>query len=71
MLDFENLPDLPEGALAKADRPSRTRLTKLTRKDTLLPEDLHYEVKTILYGRYGTNTVNVVDTMEAVVELRS
>lgn len=40
-LDFENLPDLPEGALAVTS--CRTRLAKLTRKDTLLPKDIHYE----------------------------
>ncbi len=43
-LDFENLPHIPEGAFAPATRRSQMCLAKLKPKDTLLPEDVHYEV---------------------------
>lgn len=44
-LDFENLPPIPEGAFTKATRRSQICLAKLTPKDTLLPPDVHYEVR--------------------------
>lgn len=43
-IDFENLPPLPEDAFKLAVRKEQICVKTLTVKDTLLPEDLHYEV---------------------------
>ena len=43
-LDFNNLPELPEGALALAAPEDITLKSWGSRAPTLLPEDLHYKV---------------------------
>jgi hypothetical protein len=43
-IDFENLPQLPEGALARGSRKQTCLVTAATTAPTLLPQDLHYQV---------------------------
>ena len=50
-IDFENLPPLPPDALRPAGRKEQTVLKTLTAKNTLLPEDLHFEVGPAVYQK--------------------
>jgi hypothetical protein len=43
-IDFEHLPELPEGALQRGSRKQTCLVTAATTAPTLLPQDLHYQV---------------------------
>ena len=51
VLDFLNLPPIPPGAFDLAARKDQICLKTSTPKNTLLPEDFHYKVRSLTRSR--------------------